>query len=197
MAQGLTDSSRAVVNESRLAFTDLTTADASTSAHGLLPKLAAALVPNFNGIKFPASQVASADANTLDDYEEGTWQMVPNTNLTLNTSWHIASYIKIGKLVFLCGYIEVATVSGTNAVSISIPFASGAAPANGISPGMGNCMSSGVDIGDAGLSIYISSGTTELLFYKVNDNAAFDQLLNSALTAGDAIYFGVTYIAAA
>jgi hypothetical protein len=29
--------------------------------------------PSLNGITFPATQVASADANTLDDYEEGTW----------------------------------------------------------------------------------------------------------------------------
>ena len=26
-----------------------------------------------NGVQFPATQVASADANCLDDYEEGTW----------------------------------------------------------------------------------------------------------------------------
>jgi hypothetical protein len=29
--------------------------------------------PSLNGITFPATQVASADANTLDDYEEGTF----------------------------------------------------------------------------------------------------------------------------
>ena len=26
-----------------------------------------------NGITFPATQIPSADGNTLDDYEEGTW----------------------------------------------------------------------------------------------------------------------------
>ncbi len=26
-----------------------------------------------DGIKFPATQVSSADVNQLDDYEEGTW----------------------------------------------------------------------------------------------------------------------------
>jgi hypothetical protein len=30
--------------------------------------------PSLNGITFPATQVASADANTLDDYEEGTFR---------------------------------------------------------------------------------------------------------------------------
>jgi hypothetical protein len=32
--------------------------------------------PSLNGITFPATQVPSADANTLDDYEEGTWILV-------------------------------------------------------------------------------------------------------------------------
>jgi hypothetical protein len=31
---------------------------------------------SLNGITFPATQVPSADANTLDDYEEGTWTPV-------------------------------------------------------------------------------------------------------------------------
>ena len=34
-----------------------------------------AIIPNA-GIKFPATQVASTDANTLDDYEEGTFTPV-------------------------------------------------------------------------------------------------------------------------
>jgi hypothetical protein len=32
-------------------------------------------VPLLTGLTFPATQVASADPNTLDDYEEGTWLM--------------------------------------------------------------------------------------------------------------------------
>ncbi|MDD5170311.1 MAG: hypothetical protein PHN75_15950, partial [Syntrophales bacterium] len=28
---------------------------------------------NYGNVKFPATQVPSADANTLDDYEEGAW----------------------------------------------------------------------------------------------------------------------------
>jgi hypothetical protein len=52
------------------------------------------------GIAFPATQSASSDANTLDDYEEGTWtpQNSSGSNLPLNNT---AGYIKIGKLVFI------------------------------------------------------------------------------------------------
>lgn len=47
------------------------------------------------GIKFPAVQVASADANVLDDYEEGTF--TPTVNFgTATTSGY---YEKVGKIV--------------------------------------------------------------------------------------------------
>jgi hypothetical protein len=54
------------------------------------------------GIKFPASQNASSDANTLDDYEEGTWTPTfksdgDNALITFSTS---ARYIKIGTYVY-------------------------------------------------------------------------------------------------
>jgi hypothetical protein len=52
------------------------------------------------GITFPATQSASSDANTLDDYEEGTW--TPTTaGLTVNSgsvTW-TGKYTKVGRLV--------------------------------------------------------------------------------------------------
>lgn len=61
-------------------------------------------VSSFGGnIKFPATQAASADANTLDDYEEGTW----TPELTFATPGDLAKtyavlaadYEKIGRQV--------------------------------------------------------------------------------------------------
>lgn len=48
-----------------------------------------------SGITFPATQVAATDANTLDDYEEGTWTPAGGS-LTNNTT---ATYTKVGRLV--------------------------------------------------------------------------------------------------
>jgi hypothetical protein len=59
-------------------------------------------------IKFPATQNASADANTLDDYEEGTWTPT-YTDGTNNASGYlvqVGSYVKIGSLVTLGWYIR-------------------------------------------------------------------------------------------
>ena len=54
------------------------------------------------GIAFPATQSASSDANTLDDYEEGTWTPVVTSGGGSLTSYTSAgSYIKIGQFVFV------------------------------------------------------------------------------------------------
>jgi hypothetical protein len=60
-------------------------------------------------IKFPAMQVPSADPNTLDDYEEGTWTPSisfggASVGVTLNAA-NAASYTKIGRQVTVNGYL--------------------------------------------------------------------------------------------
>ena len=73
---------------------------ASTSADGV-------------GITFPATQVASTDANTLDDYEEGTYTAsvtCGSGTITLGTFTSL-SYTKIGRKVSLNGYLYVSGVS--------------------------------------------------------------------------------------
>jgi hypothetical protein len=75
-------------------------------------------------IKFPATQVASANANTLDDYEEGTF--TPDIR---NGSWAFGArsgfYTKIGNLVtvnFLIVWTSNNIPSGA-AFEITLPFA--------------------------------------------------------------------------
>jgi hypothetical protein len=76
------------------------------------------------GITFPATQSASTDANTLDDYEEGTWTPVDNSGAGLTFLYSGASrYIKIGKLVFVTIYITFPTTASSAQVSIlGLPF---------------------------------------------------------------------------
>jgi hypothetical protein len=72
-----------------------------------------------NGVAFPATQVASADANTLDDYEEGTW--TPGIAFGgSSTGWVIVSagkYLKIGKGWWLEGSISITTVGSATGQS--------------------------------------------------------------------------------
>ena len=80
-------------------------------------------------ILFPAAQNASANANTLDDYEEGSWTPVlggsgGTSGQTYGTQ--VGRYIKIGKMV-MAWYDITLTAKGTITTSAQIqglPFAS-------------------------------------------------------------------------
>jgi hypothetical protein len=65
-----------------------------------------------NGITFPATQVASAGANTLDDYEEGTWTPTLDGWTGTYTS-QVARYTKIGRVVNVSGVCVTTAGSGT------------------------------------------------------------------------------------
>jgi hypothetical protein len=67
------------------------------------------------GITFPATQSASSDANTLDDYEEGTWTPsidAYNSAPTISYSLRVGYYVKVGQMVYLTARINVSSVSG-------------------------------------------------------------------------------------
>jgi hypothetical protein len=82
------------------------------------------------GITFPSTQSASSDANTLDDYEEGTYTatMTPaGGSFTMDTARDTLQYVKIGRMVYIQGYIRTATVSSpTGTITINLPFTANA-----------------------------------------------------------------------
>ena len=81
------------------------------------------------GITFPATQSASSDANTLDDYEEGTWTPVQGSGVTVVGAYSSSGrYTKIGRLVSIAGRISGATSIATTAGTImmtGLPFTVG------------------------------------------------------------------------
>jgi hypothetical protein len=86
--------------------------------------------PSLNGIAFPATQSASADANTLDDYEEGTW----TPSLGGNTTYSIQSgkYTKIGRFIYVSAVMAVTTLGTGSTSRISgLPFAMSNSPGGG------------------------------------------------------------------
>jgi hypothetical protein len=82
------------------------------------------------GVTFPATQSASSDANTLDDYEEGTWTVtidsqVAGTGRTTLTKG--STYTKIGNTVVATCYANLSVLGsgGSGGMVISgLPFAS-------------------------------------------------------------------------
>jgi len=83
-----------------------------------------------SGITFPATQSASTDANTLDDYEEGTWTPViggsgGTSGQTYSTQ--TGTYTKIGRQV-TCNFVATLSAKGTITANLQIqglPFTSG------------------------------------------------------------------------
>ena len=81
------------------------------------------------GITFPATQSPSSDANTLDDYEEGTYTPTLIGNGTAGNpvySTQIGRYTKIGNVVFVQAVVDVSSnTTGTGTARISLPTAVG------------------------------------------------------------------------
>ena len=136
---------------------------------------------------------SNTDSNTLDDYEEGTHTVTPNSNLTLSSSHNVFKYTKVGRSVAFTGYTKVSSVSGSDTVSLSLPFTISANPPNGLSSAIGYVMTNNVNIGDAGMAVFAYVGRDYLNFYKVNDDAGWTGLINSDLASNDEIYFSITY----
>jgi hypothetical protein len=93
----------------------------------------AGTVPRVNGLRFPASQVASSDLNTLDDYEEGIFNPVlidcndsaqdfQTTDYFFDESAGI--YTKLGNICNYSGFIGIAQKPNraNRFVLVSIPF---------------------------------------------------------------------------
>ena len=73
------------------------------------------------GITFPATQSASSDANTLDDYEEGTW--TPSIGGTATYTTQVGHYTKIGKQVTLIFDLAILLLGTGSTTTISgAPF---------------------------------------------------------------------------
>jgi hypothetical protein len=78
------------------------------------------------GIKFPATQVPSADVNVLDDYEEGQFTAVVAGTTTAGTATYAdqnGRYTKIGNVVYFRIDIVWTGHTGTGGLSITgLPF---------------------------------------------------------------------------
>jgi hypothetical protein len=153
-------------------------------------KLASGQVLSVNGIQFPATQAASADANCLDDYEEGTW--TPSIGGTATYGGRYGRYVKIGKLVSVQFLIAITTrgTGSTNQLQ-GFPFTS-----EGIGNVQTGCISYFESLGTAvtSLSFYIENNATTALFVST---ASAVQIVNNGTAVfanGTAIYGSITYM---
>lgn len=154
------------------------------------------------GVSFPATQSASTDANTLDDYEEGTWTpiFVAQTGTLGSITYQNVqgTYTKIGNLVYITGGFYNSTfAAGTGSGDLRIsglPFAPSSTGANIYS----------LAISDSRLwtlnnptSAYASgTGNAITLFYRLTANGVINNLQVSDASNGAAtnlVYFSGCY----
>ena len=93
---------------------------------GVTPTAGRGAVQLSAGIGFPATQVASSDANTLDDYEEGTWTPAIEGTTTAGSGTYsnqVGRYTKIGNQVTIWARLSWSAHTGTGNMVISgFPF---------------------------------------------------------------------------
>lgn len=113
----------------------LLTLGATLPSHSVTTSITVPLINLTGGqIAFPASQNASADANTLDDYEEGTWtpvfEFTTNGDLARTYTTQSGDYTKNGREVRATGQTLLATFTHTTAsgqaIMTGLPFAAAA-----------------------------------------------------------------------
>ena len=86
------------------------------------------------GITFPATRSASSNANTLDDYEEGTWTPTVTATSGSYTSYTSSgTYTVVGRLVTMTSYFVVTNKgTGSGIVKLTnIPFGAAALTGGG------------------------------------------------------------------
>jgi len=169
----------AVVEKMRLNATGaVVLAGGSTSANG-------------TGITFPATQSASTDVNTLDDYEEGTF--TPSVGGTATYTEQLGQYVKIGRQVTVFVAITINVIGTGSAQQISgLPFVgSMTAPGQGGGPTYWQGLSSAAVY----VSLRVDNGTSYLQLGGATAAVVTSSAGFNCLTTGSRLIATATYTA--
>jgi hypothetical protein len=141
---------------------------------------------------------SNTDSNTLDDYEEGTYDVAvacgTSGSITIRSDYNEGYYNKVGTLVHAQGYIVVSGVSSPSGyISIGLPFA----VANTSSEG-GDWSTASVTVQGSAKNVnqmnatIIAGGSQSILVY-ASDATTLQADSAEAIAADDSIYFSCTY----
>jgi hypothetical protein len=149
------------------------------------------------GIKFPATQIASSDANQLDDYEEGTWTPTLSSDGTPPTVGgygnRTGTYTKVGRLLLITWAFQVITSysAGTgNMVIASMPFTSSSTPTT--AGYLGSAGWETVDMATGTVHSQVTAGVTYIRYINMNDNAGSGLNPTSGISTNDYLYGTIT-----
>ena len=105
----------------------------TTAEDTYLPLAGGALT---GGITFPATQVASVDANTLDDYEEGEWTPgISFSGASVGVTYaadNCGYYTKIGNVVTVSGVLSITSKGSSTGIALITGFPFVVPPPDGV-----------------------------------------------------------------
>ena len=150
------------------------------------------------GITFPAAQSASSDANTLDDYEEGSWtgtisDGTNNATMQNNSGY----YTKVGNLVTVTGYFNVSakgSISGGLRLT-GLPFTVASTTASYAAQAFGYVNSANITAGQT-IGAYGEVNTTYLTLTLFNSTGGSTGLTAAQINNGFNFILSITYRAA-
>jgi hypothetical protein len=149
--------------------------------------LQGATVGSGTGVAFPATQNASSDPNTLDDYEEGTWTgnlYGSTTNPTVAVT-ATGKYTKIGNQVTIyCRFANKDTSGASGILRVSgLPFT----PSGELQ--CGSVASYGLSVPNLYNVLYVIDGVNFVEVLSISNNGAFTE---TNITAGTTKYLAFT-----
>lgn len=154
-------------------------------------------------IPFPATQSASGDANTLDDYEEGTWtpgisdsSVDPEGNdKGQGYSTQAGFYTKIGNrviCVFRVTISDLGTMNDELMNLVGLPFPASSTADSGSSLTVGRATSLGITASESITGI-VTPNTVAIPLVVWNGAAGIGDLIRTELTVGANLQGSFTY----
>ena len=158
---------------------------------GVVPAAGRGALQLSSGINFPATQVASSDPNTLDDYEEGTWTgtLIGATTNPTTPVTATGRYTKIGRQVSIqIHFSNVDTTGASGQIKVTgSPFSSNSSVGS-----TGAIMMSSIGSFTGSPTAFIGTGTTEIEIYASSSAGAIG-FVNHNAGASRSLWINLTY----
>lgn len=150
------------------------------------------------GLAFPATQVPVADANTLDDYEEGSWTPVLTFatpgNLSVTYSTQVGRYTKIGNRVLVqCVIITSAFTYTTSSGQLRVtglPFTSDSTTANNATTT--SVVSGWTKANYTGITAVVLANSAQFFFAATGSAQAFGDLTTTEVPTTSSVIIEAT-----
>jgi hypothetical protein len=147
-----------------------------------------------SGITFPATAVAATDANTLDDYEEGTWTPVltgDTSSTGITYGGQVGRYVKIGNLVTVDISLVLATKTSIvgNVIITGVPYTAHTTPNTAVTWGYwSNLAANWMSVGG-----WLNGGNIIYLGGRKTAGSGIETMLDADIASNTQLNCSVTY----